>query len=126
MADKKTTYSIGELAREFDITTRTIRHYEDQGMLSPDRDGQHRIYSSADRVALILILRGKRLGLSLAESAQLIRMYKPGNNRAQLQALLDRINERRERLRQQLADIQQLQHELDEAEERCLNALGRS
>ncbi|WP_348679951.1 MerR family transcriptional regulator, partial [Alcanivorax profundi] len=66
--DKKKTYSIGELAREFDVTTRTIRFYEDQGLVSPSRRGQTRIYSPADRVTLKLILRGKRLGVSLAES----------------------------------------------------------
>ena len=67
-----TTYSIGELARELDVTTRTIRFYEDEGLLAPTRRGQTRIYSSADRVKLKLILRGKRLGFSLAEIKDLL------------------------------------------------------
>ena len=121
---KTITYSIGELAREFCITPRSIRHYEDQGLLKPKRAGQQRIYSPADRVALKLILRGKRLGFSLAESAELINMYKPGNNRSQLDALLGKIAERRQKLQQQLADIQQLQQELDQAEANCLAAFN--
>ena len=117
------TYSIGELAREFDITTRTIRFYEDQGLLHPRREGQTRIYSSADRVALKLILRGKRLGFSLADSRELIHMYDPsGDNRSQLLALQAKIHERRLQLEQQLKDIRIMQLELDEAEQRCLDA----
>ncbi len=71
---KKQTYSIGELAREFDVTTRTIRFYEDQNLVNPARRGQTRVYSPADRVTLKLILRGKRLGFSLAGSRELIQM----------------------------------------------------
>ena len=121
---EKRTYSISDLAREFDVTTRTIRFYEDEGLLAPRRDGQRRIYSPADRVKLKLILRGKRLGFSLAESRQLIEMYKPRANAGQLQALLERIQARRTQLQQQLHDIEVLQLELDEAEQRCLNALN--
>jgi DNA-binding transcriptional MerR regulator len=122
-AKKKASWSIGELAREFDVTTRTIRFYEDEGLLEPTRRGQTRIYSAADRTALKLILRGKRLGFSLAESRQLIQMYNPEANRAQLEALLAKIHERRAQLLQQLRDIEVLQLELDEAEKRCLEAL---
>lgn len=122
-AKKKTSWSIGELAREFDVTTRTIRFYEDEGLLHPTRRGQTRIYSAADRTALKLILRGKRLGFSLAESRQLIQMYNPAANRAQLEALLAKIQERRAQLAQQLRDIEVMQLELDEAEQRCLEAL---
>ena len=118
-----TTYSIGELAREFDVTTRTIRFYEDEGLLAPGRRGQTRIYSSADRVKLKLILRGKRLGFSLAESRQLIEMYDPSANQPQLQALLDRIDERRDQLEQQKRDIALLENELDAAAQRCRDAL---
>ena len=121
---KTITYSIGELAREFGITPRSIRHYEDQGLLKPKRAGQQRIYSPSDRVTLKLILRGKRLGFSLAESAELIGMYNPGNNRGQLEALLGKISARRAQLLQQLTDIQQLQQELDQAETNCLTALN--
>ena len=118
------TYSIGELAREFQITTRTIRFYEDQGLLHPQRRGQTRIYLPSDRVALKLILRGKRLGLSLAESRELIQLYIPaGDNRHQLQALLDKIAEKRAMLEQQLKDIQAMQQEMDEAEQRAREAM---
>ncbi|MDF1629815.1 MAG: MerR family DNA-binding transcriptional regulator [Alcanivoracaceae bacterium] len=122
-AKKITSWSIGDLAREFDVTTRTIRFYEDEGLLQPERRGQTRVYSAADRTALKLILRGKRLGFSLAESRQLIQMYNPDANRAQLEALLGKIHERRAQLVQQLRDIEVMQLELDEAEQRCLECL---
>lgn len=116
-------WSIGELAREFGVTTRTIRFYEDEGLLTPTRSGQTRIYGAADRTRLKLVLRGKRLGFSLAESRQLIQMYNPDANRAQLEALLAKINERRCQLERQLKDIAVLQQELDQAEQRCREAL---
>lgn len=118
------TYSISDLANELDITTRAIRFYEEQGMLAPTRRGQERVYSSRDRVALKLILRGKRIGFSLAECKTLIELYDPrAGNRKQLQIMLTMIAERRLQLEQQLLDIQQMQLELDTAEERCLQAL---
>ncbi|ARU56888.1 MAG: MerR family DNA-binding transcriptional regulator [Pseudomonadales bacterium] len=121
------TYSISELAKEFDITTRTIRFYESEGLLSPERQGQTRIYSDQDRVNLKLILRGKRLGFSLAESRELIAMYDPkSGNIKQLQSLLNKIIEKRTALEQQLHDIRVMQHELDEAENRCLDALNQA
>ncbi|KZZ40342.1 MerR family transcriptional regulator, partial [Oleiphilus sp. HI0085] len=107
--------------REFDVTTRTIRFYEAEGLLHPTRKGQTRIYSDADRVTLKLIIRGKRLGLSLAESKELIQLYDPsGANQVQLRRLLDKINERRQVLKQQVEDIRVMQLELDEAESRCI------
>jgi DNA-binding transcriptional MerR regulator len=122
-----TTYSISELARELDITTRAIRFYEEQQMLSPERRGQERIYSAKDKVTLKLILRGKRIGFSLAECKELIELYDPGHgNRKQLQTFMQKITERRAQLEQQLLDIQQMQLELDTAEERCLNALAET
>lgn len=124
MAQEK-SYSISELSSEFDITTRTMRFYEAEGLLSPSRDGQTRIYSEADRVRLKLILRGKRLGLSLAESKELIDMYSPGDsNEKQLLSLLGKIRERQQVLAQQLIDIQAMESELAGAEERCLEALA--
>jgi DNA-binding transcriptional MerR regulator len=118
------TYSISELARELDVTTRTIRFYEEQGMLAPSRRGLERIYTPKDLVALKLILRGKRIGFSLAECKGLIELYDPqGDNRNQLNILLKKISERRLQLEQQLLDIQQMQLELDTAEERCHAAL---
>ena len=121
------TYSISELARELDITTRAIRFYEEQGMLCPERRGMERIYSARDKVTLKLILRGKRIGFSLAECKELISLYDPsGDNQEQLHTMLGKIAERREQLEQQLLDIQQMQLELDTAEERCRAALDRT
>tara|TARA_R110002072_G_scaffold97528_3_gene214466 strand:- start:418 stop:792 length:375 start_codon:yes stop_codon:yes gene_type:complete len=117
-------YSISELAQEFDITTRTIRFYESETLLHPKRRGQVRIYSEQDRVHLKLILRGKRLGFSLAESKELITLYDPSSqNTKQLKRFLEKISERRHSLEQQLEDIQIMQHELDAAEQRCNIAL---
>ena len=122
------TYSIRELADEFDITTRTIRFYEAEGMLQPQREGQTRIYSPQDRVTLKLILRGKRLGLSLAQSRELIEMYTPGQtpeaNRPQLEKLLAVIEDRRAHLRQQLHDIERMMEDLDDAELKAREALS--
>jgi len=116
------------LADEFDITTRTIRFYEAEGMLQPRREGQTRIYSPQDRVTLKLILRGKRLGLSLAQSRELIDMYTPGQtpeaNRPQLEKLLAVIEDRRAHLRQQLHDIERMMEDLDDAELKAKEALG--
>lgn len=121
------TYSISDLARELDITTRTIRFYEEQGMLSPQRRGLERVYSARDKVTLKLILRGKRIGFSLAECRDLIGLYDPtGDNQKQLTTMLEKIAERRAQLDQQLLDIQQMQLELDTAEERCKAALEKS
>ncbi|MCH9690801.1 MAG: MerR family DNA-binding transcriptional regulator [Gammaproteobacteria bacterium] len=117
-------YSISELAREFDITTRTIRFYEDRGLLSPARRGQTRVYSPEDRVRLKLILRGKRLGLSLDESREIIDMYDPaGSNVEQLQALLKSIEAKRQQLQQQQQDILSMLDELDKAAARTHVAL---
>ena len=122
-----TTYTISELARELDVTTRAIRFYEEQGMLSPERRGQERIYSAKDLVALKLILRGKRIGFSLAECKELIDLYDPSSgNTRQLQTFLDKITARRAQLEQQLLDIEQMKLELDTAEERCLAAMAEN
>ncbi|WP_457981665.1 MerR family DNA-binding transcriptional regulator [Ectopseudomonas composti] len=122
-----TAYSISDLARELDITTRAIRFYEEQGMLAPERRGQERIYSAKDKVALKLILRGKRIGFSLAECRELIELYDPETgSRKQLETFMGKIAERRLQLEQQLLDIQQMQLELDTAEERCLAALAET
>jgi len=120
-----TLYSISDLAKEFDITTRTIRFYEAEQLLHPTRKGQTRIYNEQDRVHLKLILRGKRLGFSLAESKELITLYEPETkNRKQLSRFQEKIAERRLCLQQQLEDIKFMQHELDEAEIRCRDAIS--
>jgi DNA-binding transcriptional MerR regulator len=121
------TFSISDLARELDITTRAIRFYEEQGLLAPERRGQERIYHAKDLVALKLILRGKRIGFSLAECRELIELYDPASgNRRQLETFMQKITARREQLEQQLLDIRQMQLELDTAEERCRTALDET
>lgn len=121
------TYSISELAKEFEITTRTIRFYEQKGLLSPKREGQTRIYSPKDRVRLMLTLRGKRLGFTLDESKQLFDMYDSTNqgNEKQLLYMLGILAKKRADMEQQLKDIQRLQEELDIAENRCNEALEK-
>ena len=119
------TYSISDLSRELDITTRAIRFYEEQGLLRPERRGLERIYSARDKVSLKLILRGKRIGFSLAECRELIELYDPsGGNLKQLTSMLGKIAERRAQLEQQMLDIHQMQLELDTAQERCEQALA--
>lgn len=120
----KTSYSISELAEEFGITTRTIRFYEEKGLIAPVREGQRRIYSPADRVRIKLILRGKRIGMSLAECVEIIDMYDPEhNNRDQLHSLLQRVQERRERLEQQRQDIDDMLTGLADVKSECERAL---
>lgn len=119
------TYTISELAREFDITTRTIRHYEDESFLSPKRDGQKRLYAEKDRILLKLILRGKRLGFSLSESRGILALYEPrGSNQKQLQSMLELIKEKEAGLERQLEDIQTMQSDLLEAEARISETLS--
>ena len=121
---RKTTYSISDLSREFDITTRAIRFYEDQGLLSPLREGQKRIYSPKDRTLLKLILRGKRLGFTLAESRVLFDMYDPDSgNMKQLEQFLAILDDKEALLDQQLHDIEIMKIELKEARQRCLDAM---
>ena len=118
------SYTISELASEFDITPRTIRFYEEKGLLQPLREGQKRLFRSADRVRLNLILRGKRCGLTLEESREIIDMYEPGQNNAeQLHSLLGKIEERRAILQTQMADIRQMLKELADVQSRCEQAL---
>src|SRR5262249_48352569 len=117
IARDEETYSIAELAREFDLTTRAIRFYEDEGLLAPRRRGQMRIYSPRDRTRLKLILRGKRLGFSLQEIAEMVTMYDATPGEAgQLDLFLKRIAERRATLEQQREDIKVTLSELEAAE----------
>jgi DNA-binding transcriptional MerR regulator len=122
------TFSIGELAKEFSITTRSIRYYENVGLVSPVRKGSTRIYSRRDRVRLLLTLRGKRLGFSLAECGELIDLYdaSSSNNNKQLQAVIDKINQKRVELAQQLADIKAILDGLDNVEALCKAALRKN
>ena len=123
--NRPTIYSIGELAKEFDITTRSIRFYEDQGLLAPQRQGQTRLYTNKDRVRLKLILRGKRLGFSLSETKNLFDLYDMENSSArQLQTVLTLIDDKKASLKQQLEDIKVLLVELGNLEERCRDELA--
>ena len=123
---ERTEFSISELAREFDITPRAIRFYEDQGLISPGRDGQRRIYTARDRTRLKLTLRGKRLGLSLSEIRELIDMYEPGQDeRPQLQRFLAVLESHRASLLQQRADIEAQLSEIQTFEKRVRKQLKR-
>ena len=119
------TFSITELAQEFDITTRAVRFYEDQGLLAPWREGQRRIYGQRERVRLKLIMRGKRLGFSLDEIKTILDLYDadPGEV-AQLRHFLAKIRERRRLLRQQQEDIAAILSELDGIESQCRTILA--
>jgi DNA-binding transcriptional MerR regulator len=125
--EKSNIYTISDLAQRFDITTRAIRFYESEGLLSPEREGQKRLYHHKDFITLKLILRGKRLGWSLAESRELIQMYGSGkNNQQQYQKVLEKVQESRERLQQQLNDIEIMLVELEEHEDRVKQVLAAS
>ena len=122
---KEITYSISELAHEFDVTPRTILYYEDEGLLTPLREGQTRIYSHRDKIRLKLTLRGKRLGFSLAEIRELFDMYDTDkSSKTQLHSMIQLIEAKRGVLRQQLEDIQMVMAELEAAEQRCVNSLN--
>jgi len=119
------TYTITELAREFDVTPRAIRFYEDQGLLKPSRAGRTRVYTKADRTRLKLTLRGKRLGLSLAEIKELIEMHGGVRNSApQLLRFLIVLADRRAALEQQREDIEAVLGEIDMLERQCSELLG--
>ena len=123
-------YTITELANEFDVTTRTIRFYEERGLLNPERTGENgsaRQYSNRDRVRLKLILRGKRLGFSLDETGEMIRMYNPAiGNTEQLAVMIGKIDQRLEQLNHQRRDIEVTCLELAEARARCVEVLDQT
>lgn len=122
---EKRTFSISELSQEFDVTTRSIRFYEDQGLLKPRRRGQTRIFSTKDRVRLKLILRGKRMGFTLAETKELFDLWDETltGNEKQLLKMLEILQGRRDMLEQQKNDIAQAEMEIETAETRCRDAL---
>ncbi|ALO34365.1 MerR family transcriptional regulator [Colwellia sp. MT41] len=126
MSQKLTSikFSISDLSKEFDITTRSIRFYEDQGLLSPARKGQTRIYNQRDKVRLKLILRGKRLGFSLAETGRLFELYDVDKTSAiQLTSIMTLITNKKGDLKQQLNDINAVLIELDDLEDNCNSIL---
>jgi DNA-binding transcriptional MerR regulator len=125
MNPSQITWSITELAEEFGVTLRTIRHYEDVGLITPERRGSSRVFHPRDRIRLQLILRGKRLGFSLPEIRTIVNMYdeQPGEA-GQLQYLLDQIDVRRAELEQLRRDIDETMAELAHVEQRCREDLG--
>ncbi|PCI55128.1 MAG: MerR family transcriptional regulator [Gammaproteobacteria bacterium] len=117
-------YSISDLSKEFDITTRSIRFYEDKGLLAPTRKGQTRIYNQRDQVRLKLILRGKRLGFSLAETGRLFELYDADKSSAkQLTIMMELISEKKDDLKQKLEDINAVLIELNDIENNCKSIL---
>ncbi|WP_105382319.1 MerR family transcriptional regulator [Neorhizobium alkalisoli] len=118
-------YSITELTREFGVSTRTLRFYEDEGLLQPDRRGRTRLFRAADRRLLQEILRGRRIGFTIAEIREIIKVYKePPGELGQLKLMMKRIDEKREELRQKRKDIDETLDELNNAEEACLTRLA--
>ena len=118
-------YTITELTKEFGVSTRTIRFYEDEGLIHPLRRGRTRLFRQSDRQLLRNILRGKRLGFSIAEIREIIGMYKaPPGEAGQLKTIIGRVKRRREELEQKRRDIEDLLVELDQAEEDCLTRLA--
>jgi len=126
MFQVKENYTIRDLASEFGVTTRTIRFYEEKGYLSPAREGTRRIYGPPDRTSLRLILRGKRLGLTLDETADMIKMYgSPSGNRQQLETFIVRIGEKRAELEHKWRDLEVMLHDLKSVEDKCQLALAK-
>lgn len=121
---KRKLYSISDLSKEFDVTTRAIRFYEDAGLLTPLRQGRSRYYTVRDRTRLKLTLRGKRLGFSLNEIGEMFRLYdsEPGEV-AQLNHILDKINEKMRLLERQLEDLHIVMQELQEFRQQCRERL---
>jgi DNA-binding transcriptional MerR regulator len=125
--ERASEFSIGELAREFDVTPRAIRFYEDQGLLAPRREGQRRIYTARDRTRLKLTLRGKRLGLTLSEIRELIDMYEPGRDeRPQLERFLAVLEAHKASLLQQRADLEAQLAEIQTFEKRVRKQLKKA
>jgi DNA-binding transcriptional MerR regulator len=125
-ANDARTWTIGQVAEEFAITHRTVRHYEELNLISPERRGTARIYRRRERTRLNLILRGKRLGFPLEEIRTIIDLYdEPTGQASQLRYVLDQIHDRRGHLERRRRDIQDALNELDEFERRAKSDLGR-
>ncbi|MBP1851164.1 DNA-binding transcriptional MerR regulator [Rhizobium halophytocola] len=120
----KKHYSITELTREFGVSTRTLRFYEDEGLIQPERRGRTRLYRSADRRLIQEILRGRRIGFTIAEIREIVQVYKaPPGEIGQLKLMMTRIDQKRDDLRQKRKDIDETLSELDQAEEACLSRM---
>ena len=123
-ADDAKTWTIGQVAKEFAVTHRTVRHYEELNLISPERRGTARIYHRRERTRLNLILRGKRLGFPLEEIRTIIDLYdEPTGQASQLRYVLNQIHDRRGHLERRRRDIEDALNELDEFERRCQNDL---
>jgi DNA-binding transcriptional MerR regulator len=124
-----TTYTISDLAKEFDLTTRAMRFYEDMGLLRPERSGpggRNRVYSARDRTRLKLTLRAKRLGLSLTEAREIIDMYdSPRDTGPQLRKFLAVLADHRRQLEEQMADLQANLDEVKVHEKEARSLLAR-
>jgi len=118
-------YSITELTREFGVSTRTLRFYEDEGLIHPERRGRTRLFRQADRRLIAEILRGRRIGFTIAEIREIIQVYRePPGEVGQLKLLMKRIEEKRDELRQKRKDIEDTLTELDHVEEACIGRLA--
>lgn len=118
-------YTITELTREFSISTRTLRFYEDEGLIQPVRRGRTRLYRPSDRHLVRQILRGRRLGFSISEIREIIDVYKtPPGEAGQLRLMIEKIEEKRQNLRQKRRDLEDTLQELDHAEEACVERLA--
>jgi DNA-binding transcriptional MerR regulator len=126
VANLETTWTIREIADDFGVTHRTVRHYEDLGLIAPERRGTTRVYRRRDRTRLALILRGKRLGFPLEEIRTIIDLYdRPRGKASQLEYVLSQIDDRRADLEQRRRDLDDALLELDRFEERCRQDLER-
>lgn len=126
VTDLDQVWSIREIADEFDVTHRTVRHYEDLGLICPERRGTTRVYRRRDRTRLALILRGKRLGFPLEQIRTIIDLYdRPRGKASQLEYVLAQIDERRADLEQRRRDLEEALAELGEFELRCRTDLDR-
>ena len=118
-------YTITELTREFGVSTRTLRFYEDEGLIHPERRGRTRLFRPADRRLIQEILRGRRIGFTIAEIRDIIKVYKdPPGEVGQLEMLMTKVSEKRDELRQKRRDIEETLAELDNVEEACLTRLA--
>ncbi|MEN0000323.1 MAG: MerR family DNA-binding transcriptional regulator [Pseudomonadota bacterium] len=121
----KDFYTITELTREFGISTRTLRFYEDEGLIKPVRRGRTRLFRPSDRVLIKQIMRGKRIGFTIAEIREIIDMYKtPPGESGQLKKIIEGVERKRAELRQKRKDIEDTLLELDQAEDACMNRLA--
>jgi DNA-binding transcriptional MerR regulator len=118
-------YTITELTREFGVSTRTLRFYEDEGLIHPERRGRTRLFRSADRRLIMEILRGRRIGFTIAEIREIIQVYRdPPGEAGQLRLLMKRVEEKRDELNQKRKDIEETLEELGNVEEACLTRLA--